>query len=609
MSNKLRPGVKHGSALLGLYLLGMLLHFYIQASALSFKVQAAWDWVLNQPPMFFWGSTFFFFMLCGAVALFRNIYAAALIISIVTALTGVAVFQKMKATGLPLFPWDLLQLKNASEMLSMTQGMFSPLVISLTLLVLSGLGYLMFKLPKLRFPLVLRIVLAVCSISAVALFAQVAEGKYPALLDKLSYQNIFWDQKANYKYNGFVLAFASNLNKQLIEEPDGYSKKTVQDIAERYASLPDGPAAASPEETPNIIYVMNEAFFDVTRLTDYRLSEDPLPFVHESQKQLPSGYVLSPEFGGSTANVEFEALTGLSMSLLFDGSVPFQQNLTKQTDMPSVVSILKDRGYEALAVHPYDKSFYSRNKVYPMLGFENFTGQDEMKNRDWLGSRSYLSDMSAMKEAVEQVKEAETGKPVFMHLVTMQNHFPYTNKEIHGGNNISAEGVNPAFKDQVETYAQGIKYTDDALSYLNDAIQQLERPTLVVLWGDHLPGLPNKIYAEAGWTDERLRHETPLLLLANYDIGSKPLGTISPSFLGPTAMNYAGLSLPPFYKMLEAVRSQLPGVSKKVMLNQSGATDEASLTDAQKQLLNDYRMIQYDLMEGEGYSKKLLFTE
>ncbi|OXM15851.1 LTA synthase family protein [Paenibacillus herberti] len=608
MTNKLRPSIKHGSTLLGLYIFGIILHFFIQASALEFNLENTWDWVASQPPLFFWGSTFFFFLLCGAAALFRNIYGGTLLISIISGLTGATIYQKMKATGEPLYPWDLLQLKNASEMASMARDMFSPVMIILTLLVLFGLGLLIFKLPKLRFPLAWRVVLAVFSISAVAMFVQVAGGKYPTLLNKLSYENIFWDQKANYRYNGFVIAFASNMNQEIIAKPEGYSEGAVREIAERYSAMPDQSAAASPAEQPNIVFVMNEAFFDVTRMKDYKLSEDPIPFVHDATAKQPSGYVLSPEFGGSTANVEFEALTGLSMSFLFDGSVPFQQNLTSQTDLPSIVSILINKGYQALALHPYDKTFYSRNRVYPMLGFERFTGQEDMKNKDWLGSRSYVSDMSAMKEAVSQLQEAGD-KPTFLHLVTMQNHYPYTNKEIHGGNTISAEGVNSAYEDQVETYAEGIKHTDGALSYLYQSIQDLDRPTLLVLWGDHLPGLPKFVYEDAGWTDERLRHETPLLLLANYDIGSEPLGTISPSFLGPTALRYSGLSLPPFYKMLEEVRKQLPGLNKKVMLSQSGVTDEASLTDAQKLLLDDYRMVQYDLMEGEGYSKKLLFAE
>ncbi|QJC52374.1 sulfatase-like hydrolase/transferase [Paenibacillus albicereus] len=607
MMSRFRPGARHLTTLLGLYAFGMILHFYIQASALGFDAGAAWDWTAGQLPMFFWGSAFFFSLLCGAAALFRNVYGGSLLVGIVAALTGLAIFEKMKATGEPLFPWDLLQLKNMSEMASMAGGLFSPVVLVLTALVLAGLGWMIFKLPKLRFPLALRVALAAASITAVALFVQTAGGKYPALLDKLSYQNIFWDQKANYRYNGFVLAFASNLNQALLDEPEGYGREAVEDIAKRYGSLPDAPPSASPSEPPNIVFVMNEAFFDPTRMTKYSLAEDPVPFVHGAQQTRPAGYVLSPEFGGSTANVEFEALTGLSMSLLHDGSVPFQQNLTKQTDMPSIVSILKGRGYDALALHPYDKTFYSRNQVYPMLGFERFIGQDDMKNREWLGSRSYLSDMAAMKEAVQELEQAE-GRPLFLHLVTMQNHYPYTNKAIHGGNTIEAKGVDPALQDQLETYVEGIKHTDGALRYLNESIQKLERPTLVVLWGDHLPGLPAKIYEDAGWTDERLRHETPLLLLANYELGREPLGTISPSFAGPLALRYAGMEQPAFYKLLEAVRRQLPGLGKKVTLGAGGAElDKQALTEEQQRLLDDYRMIQFDLMEGQGYAKELLF--
>lgn len=602
----IKPTRKIVLTMLALYLVAMLLNAGMQTASMGMDYGAVRQWIAGQYPLFFMGSFIFFFLLLAAASIVRNVYGGTALVAAVTALTGTAVYQKMKATGEPLFPWDLLQLKNAGEMASMTRGMFSPLVIVLTLVVVGSFGFLVFELPKLRFPLVLRVVFAVCSITGIFFFVHIMESKDSTLLNKISYEDIFWDQKQNYQYNGFVIAFASNLTGSMMAEPDGYSKEAVEAIAAKYASIPDAEPAASPAEAPNIVFVMNEAFFDLTRVTDYKLSEDPLPFLHEASKTKPSGYVLSPEFGGSTANVEFEALTGLTNYFLNDGSVPFQQNLTKQTDLPSIVSILKQRGYAALALHPFDKTFYSRNTVYPMLGFEKFTSSKEMPNREYLSSRSYVSDMAAMKEAVRELKEQEkTGKPAFLHLVTMQNHFPYTNKTIHGMNTVRAAGVASEYTDQVETYAEGIKHTDGALSYLSSAIQQLGRPTVVILWGDHLPGLPAKVYDDAGWTDERLRHETPLLVLSNYEVGSKPLGTLSPSFIGPEIFSFAGQKLPAYYKLLHEVKTAMPGLNKKVLLGPEGKVGEP--TAEQQALLDDYKMIQYDLLEGKGYAKESMF--
>lgn len=54
------------------------------------------------------------------------------------------------------------------------------------------------------------------------------------------------------------------------------------------------------------------------------------------------------------------------------------------SSLPSIVSILKDRGYEALALHPFDETFYNRNRVYPVLGFDRFTSEKDLPDADRL---------------------------------------------------------------------------------------------------------------------------------------------------------------------------------------------------------------------------------
>ncbi|WP_368734113.1 sulfatase-like hydrolase/transferase, partial [Bacillus subtilis] len=66
---------------------------------------------------------------------------------------------------------------------------------------------------------------------------------------------------------------------------------------------------------PNIIFFMNETFWDPTNL-DVKFSEDPMKNTRRLMEEYPSGQILSPSFGGETANVEFEALTSYSMSYI-----------------------------------------------------------------------------------------------------------------------------------------------------------------------------------------------------------------------------------------------------------------------------------------------------
>ncbi len=41
-----------------------------------------------------------------------------------------------------------------------------------------------------------------------------------------------------------------------------------------------------------------------------------------------------------------------------------------------MVGILKENGYSTIAIHPYQKTFYSRNMAYNKLGFNKFVTEE-----------------------------------------------------------------------------------------------------------------------------------------------------------------------------------------------------------------------------------------
>ncbi|MGG0172588.1 LTA synthase family protein [Paenibacillus dokdonensis] len=595
------PSKRVGAVLLLLLLGGFTLNFIMQAASLR-NMGSALNWISQYHWLYISGSLFFFFVLLIFSVILPNVYSGALIAFVVCFIIAVANYKKLGTTGEPLFPWDLNQIKNAQEMSKITKGMISPYAVIAAIVLIALLVYLIFKLPKVKIQLPLRFVIVVISVAAIIGFLQMI-GSQTALATSMKYQNIPWNQKVNYAQNGFVYAFAGNLKQKLMEKPEGYSQEAIAAIAKKYSALPDNTSVNGSAEQPNIMYMMDEAFFDPTRLPTYTFSEDPLKFIHQEQNSTPSGFLLSPEFGGNTANIEFEALTGLSMYFLQDGSIPYQQRIVKMSSLPSIVSILKERGYKTEALHPFDDTFYNRNRVYPILGFDQFTSEKDLSNAQRIKPNGYISDMFAVQEAVRELKSSD--KPTFLHLVTMQNHFPFT-KGLNGPNSITVDGVQPEYKDELETYVHDTKLTDEALAYLKEQLKTIKRPTIVVFWGDHLPALSAGIYTQAGWdTNPRLKHETKLMYMANFDIGKQSVGTHSPAFIGPTVFQLSGQKMPPYYRLLEKVKSEIPGLSKNVRVGTSGVITQ--FTPEQKALLDDYRLVEYDMLEGEHYSKDLLF--
>ena len=163
-----------------------------------------------------------------------------------------------------------------------------------------------------------------------------------------------WNQIENYEVNGFLFGFLSNIHSDIIEKPKTYSKDFVLETAEKYVS---GKASINESENkPNIIYLMSESFWDPTKL-DVEFSADPLANLRPLMEEHVSGAMLSPVFGGATANVEFEALTGMSTSFLKTGAIPYQEAVTKQSFIPTIASDLELKGYRTLAIHPYNRVF------------------------------------------------------------------------------------------------------------------------------------------------------------------------------------------------------------------------------------------------------------
>ena len=83
-------------------------------------------------------------------------------------------------------------------------------------------------------------------------------------------------------------------------------------------------AAANERQTPDIVVVQSESFFDpsVVRGLD---GEDFAPNLHRLAKEGSSGGLHVPTYGGGTIRTEFEVLTGLSLRYFPTLQFPYLQ--------------------------------------------------------------------------------------------------------------------------------------------------------------------------------------------------------------------------------------------------------------------------------------------
>ncbi|MEW9615130.1 LTA synthase family protein [Shinella sp. S4-D37] len=564
---------------------------------------------LQQPA---WSTTGVFFVLYLAVdALIGRQHKAVLLVSPLVVLMGIISQQKQVFLTDPLYPTDLLfgrQILELMPVLVQDRPWTAALLAVAVLASVVGLVSLwVFAWRRFR-PLTgkERLTRLAVALPLLAGFVSIMDyNEFSWMRDRLKVFPIMWDQAENYRHNGFVMAFAINLPMANVQAPAGYMTEAIDKIPSKPM-----PAGTTHRSKPDVIVVMSESLWDPTRLDSVKLSADPMPVIRENQ----GGNVFSPEFGGLTANVEFEALTGFSNAFLPTGSIPYQQYVRKP--IPSLATFFRAEGYTARAIHPFSGWFWNRTSVYKAFGFETFKDVDKMPPLAKRGN--FTSDEALTRELIRQADMQED--PFFFFTVTLQGHGPYDDGR-YAKTDIEVDGRLDARENRMlASYAQGVKEADGSLKMLMDWASARDRETIIVVFGDHLPPL-NTVYKNSGYmksvtasrkgSAEQMKreHETPLVIWSNKTGAQKEIGTISPAFLSYHVLKEAGFEHPYYTGFLGAVHDRLRVIDRYMLIDAKGsATAGWARQKTIDPLVRDFRFLQHDIMFGKQYGLERFFN-
>ena len=326
---------------------------------------------------------------------------------------------------------------------------------------------------------------------------------------------------------------------------------------------------------------MDEAFSDLKVLGPLETNEDYMPFMHRMQqgeKNTVTGYVQTSVCGGNTADSEFEFLTGNTMAFLPNGSIPYQQYIKSRT--PSLAGYLKSLGYATYAQHPYQASGWNRDKVYPLLGFDNLDFMEDYRDVSYV--RNYISDASDMEHIIETYeKNKASGKPAFIFNVTMQNHGGYTDTYMNLTNDIQSQYAS----EPLNQYLTLIHKTDQALENLIDYFSKVDDRTIIVFFGDHQPNDTVASVVENGaQVETQKRYLVPYLVWSNYGIeGAKDKNT-SLNYLAAQVLTAAGVPTNAYQNYLLSLSKTYPVISA------AGQTKGIGADEKQLQI---YKKLQY----------------
>ena len=413
---------------------------------------------LESPRVFFYNVLLLFFIELIIAGLFRAAWTGAGVTFILAIIISYVNVSKYNFRGQPLLPEDFMLADQTGTLTkfidfgSLIRTILACLIAVELTLLLNRLSRRLFKKKEteegflrknLRYLRIIMVVVGVLGFIFGTDFVRNRSGERNVEIDWLDTTLVAWNQQLNYEKNGFILGFMYNWNKFEVAEPEGYSKEKISEIKEKYATEEEPDKVKLEDLDVNIVTVLNESFFDPNVLSEYypysrnsELSEnsmgvpvtnDVIPTVRsliskdKKSKYFATGQMYSTDYGGGTANIEFEVDT--AMTNFWVNTVPYVDLLPHIDSVPSMASFAKEAGYDTVAIHPFNGGMYKRNIALSKEGFDQFITEDEMEFKEQDDNRQYINDRSAYKETLKILEEYE--EKTYVSLITMQNHAGY----------------------------------------------------------------------------------------------------------------------------------------------------------------------------------------
>lgn len=418
-----------------------------------------------------------------------------------------------------------------------------------------------------------------------------------------------WEQKGSY-LNGYVLNFILSVRDSFVSAPEHYSLETIETLEQEYSVVEKNPLGLEMEKKPTIIVVMNESFADLSVIGDMQTNEPLTPFMDALTENTVKGYALASVFGAKTPNSEWEFMTGGTMAFLPVGSVVYQQYMS---DTPtSLVSTLKNEDYTCVAMHPYYETGWSRNLIYPTLGFDESYFIDDFDQTELV--RKYISDRELYSKIIERFESRGVNENLFIMSISMQNHGGYTTSYENFEENYYKIGRSYTDANQ---YFSLIRESDDALQELITYFSQVEEPVEIVFFGDHQPSLTNKFYkllngkGLSGLTLQELQdlYTVPFFIWTNYDTQEEQIEMTSLNFLSTMALERAGIDLPAYNQFIADFMDVVPAINARgyysVEQDKYLHLDEA--TGKEAEWLLKYQSLQYNSVFDSKNTSEIFF--
>lgn len=469
-----------------LFLIAWFLDLLIETLG-RFSLLDSLSFMVHKPLTFFCNTMLIMVVISLSLLFKRRVFATCLL-SLTWLIIGIVNSVILTSRMTPFNVKDLSVLKEAESILTNYFSVKSLIIIAMgAVAVVLGTVLLFRKTPKISGKINYKKSIATILIVMFVTFGSITGGMKLGVLD-----TFFPNLAYAYRDNGVTYSFIITWIKTGISKPKGYDEEMIKGIFDGGELGKDGiytpgeTKMANTDNEPNIIFLQLESFVDPTIVNDIEYSKDPIPNFRALLKECSSGYLTVPAVGAGTANVEFEAMTGISARFFGPGEYPYKSVLTEKT-CESVPYDLEEIGYSTHAIHNHRGAFYNRNTVFKNLGFDTFTCLEYMN--DVVKTPKNWAKDALLTDNILDALQSSKG-PDYIYTISVQGHGKYPSEQVLENPAIEVTKAPTEEKKWAYEYYVNQLYEMDAfIEDLTTALENYDEDVVLVMYGDHLPAL------------------------------------------------------------------------------------------------------------------------
>ncbi len=445
-------------------------------------------------------------------AVFRKGWIAAFIQSFVYMALSITELFKYGTNGNHLILSDMKLFRSVKSLKSFAYIKITPRLIIYCLIVILFALLIFYLNPKLPRHITMKRTIAslVCVVFSVCMI--IVPPFYEPIynffgIDTTAATNAFIlnEKFTNNSFLSFIVETASESYANRLVKPENYSAEYVDEITDVNV---DKREDFNGGVKPNVVVIMSESYADFRVFDELDIDDSYYAGFDAARNAGYAGTAISPTYASYTVRSEFELLFGLPVRGLNSPNMP--QRELAQREQPALAQYYKSWGYSTAYVHPFQKQFYSRERIYNEFGFDKMIFHDDQTGTTDFTVPikhygTYVDDSTVYDQLLQLIKT--TKDPLYVHTTTMQNHQPYD------------QGPDPT--DEFGNYLDWIRHSNEGLTAFLNALKEVDEPTLVFFVGDHFPSLRGEtsVYNKLDLNGDNcsVLYEQKYFIWSNYD--------------------------------------------------------------------------------------------